>query len=58
MLAEPMVHASARRLARRGMTLDLWRYFHQLDDMATLARACADLKVVLDHFAGPIGIGP
>lgn len=58
MLAEPMVHAGAQRLGRRGMTLDLWCYFHQLGDVAVLARACPQVSLVLNHVGGPIGIGP
>ena len=58
MLTEPAVQAGARRLGARGMTLDLWCYFHQLDDVAVLARACPGVPIVLDHFGGPIGTGP
>ena len=58
MLTEPMVQAGARRLGARGMTLDLWCYFHQLDDVSALARACPGVTIVLDHFGGPIGSGP
>ena len=58
MLLEPVVQAGARRLGARGMTLDLWLYFHQMDEVAVLARACPDLTLVIDHFGGPIGAGP
>jgi len=58
MLTEPAVHAGARQLGARGLTLDLWCYFHQLDDVAALARACPDASLVLDHCGGPIGSGP
>ena len=58
MLTEPIVQTGARRLGARGMTLDLWCYFHQLDNVAVLARACPEVSIVLDHFGGPIGAGP
>lgn len=58
MLTEPAAQAGARRLGARGMTLDLWCYFHQLDDVATLVRACPQVAIVLNHFGGPIGTGP
>ncbi|MCY7305648.1 MAG: amidohydrolase family protein [Rhodoferax sp.] len=58
MLAEPAVQAGAQRLGARGMTLDLWCYFHQLGDVSALARACPGVTIVLDHFGGPIGTGP
>ena len=58
MLREPMVLEGAKCLAKRDLSLDAWLYFHQLDDVAALARACPDLTIVLDHCGGPIGLGP
>jgi L-fuconolactonase len=58
MLREIAVQAGAQRLARRGLSLDVWVYFHQLDDVRMLARACPDLTIVVDHAGGPIGLGP
>ena len=58
MLREAAVHSGARCLARRGLSLDAWLYFHQLDDVAALARACPDLTIVLNHCGGPVGLGP
>ena len=57
MLREAPVQAGARRLARRGLSLDVWLYFHQLGDVAALAGACPGLTIVVDHVGGPIGIG-
>ncbi|MEY4268062.1 MAG: hypothetical protein RIS90_2597 [Pseudomonadota bacterium] len=57
MLREPLVQAGARCLARRGLSLDTWAYFHQLDDVVALALACPDLIIVVDHVGGPLGIG-
>ena len=57
MLREPLVKAGARCLARCGLSLDTWAYFHQLDNVVALARACPDLMVVVDHVGGPLGIG-
>lgn len=58
MLREAAVQAGAARLARRGLSLDVWAYFHQLDEVLALARACPGLSIVLDHAGGPIGMGP
>lgn len=58
MLREAAVLAGARRLAVRGLSFDVWSYFHQLDDVLVLARACPELSIVVDHAGGPIGIGP
>jgi len=45
-------------LARRGLTFDAWLYHPQLPEVASLARAFPDTTIVLDHFGGPLGIGP
>jgi L-fuconolactonase len=58
MLREAAVQAGASQLARRGLSLDVWVYFHQLHDVLTLARGCPELTIVLDHAGGPIGMGP
>lgn len=57
MLRESRVQAGARRLALRGLSLDVWVYFHQLGDVAALARACPGLTIVVDHAGGVVGIG-
>ena len=57
MLCEARVQAGARCLARAGLSLDVWLYFHQLGDVVVLARACPDLPIVVDHCGGPLGIG-
>lgn len=48
----------ARVLADHGLTLDIWAYQTQLDDVVALARAIPTLTVVLDHCGGPLGVGP
>lgn len=58
MLRERAVQRGAAMLADRGHTLDVWLYFHQLDDVVELAIACPGLVIVVDHCGGPIGIGP
>ena len=58
MLREPQVQAGARCLARHGLSLDAWLFFHQLDDLLALATACPDLTIVIDHCGAPIGVGP
>jgi predicted TIM-barrel fold metal-dependent hydrolase len=45
-------------LARRGLTFDAWLYHPQLPELTDLARAFPDTTIVLDHFGGPLGIGP
>ena len=48
----------ARRLAARGLTLDVWLYHPQLLELETLAREVPDLNIVINHLGAPLGIGP
>jgi L-fuconolactonase len=43
-------------LGRLGLSYDAWLYHPQIDELADLARAFPDNKIVLDHVGGPIGI--
>jgi predicted TIM-barrel fold metal-dependent hydrolase len=45
-------------LAEMGLTFDAWFYFTQIDEFAELARAYPEVTIILDHFGGPLGIGP
>ena len=45
-------------LAPRGLSFEAWQYHHQLPLVTELARAHPDTTIVLDHFSGPLGIGP
>jgi predicted TIM-barrel fold metal-dependent hydrolase len=47
-----------RALGRFGLSLDAWVYHTQLDDLYELARAAEHVTVVIDHFGGPLGVGP
>ena len=58
MLREQRIQAGARRLAALDLSLDVWLFHHQLDDVAVLADAVPDLRIVLDHCGGPLGYGP
>jgi L-fuconolactonase len=46
------------RLLRLGMTFEAWLYHPQLGDLVDLLRAFPEQKVVLNHFGGPLGVGP
>lgn len=48
----------AALLARHGLSLDVWAYHTQHDEIYELARRIPDVTVVIDHFGGPIGVGP
>jgi predicted TIM-barrel fold metal-dependent hydrolase len=50
--------AGFAHLARRGLTFEAWCYHRQIPDVTALARAFPETTIVLDHFGGPLGIGP
>jgi predicted TIM-barrel fold metal-dependent hydrolase len=47
-----------KELGRRGLSFEAWLYHPQIGDVTDLARAFPDTTIVLDHFGGPLGIGP
>ena len=55
---EAAFRAGFARLATLGMTFEAWLYHPQLPDLLDLLRAFPEHKVVLDHFGGPLGVGP
>jgi predicted TIM-barrel fold metal-dependent hydrolase len=44
-------------LAARGLSFDACMYFHQLPELAALADAFPESRIILNHTGGPIGIG-
>jgi L-fuconolactonase len=44
-------------LGRLGLSFDAWLYHPQIGELADLARAFPQTKIVLNHVGGPIGIG-
>ena len=58
MLADPAVRAAVGVLARRGLSLDVWLYHPQLDELAALADTFEDLTIILNHVGSPILGGP
>ena len=45
-------------LAKRGLSFDAWLYHPQLEELIVLADLFEDTIIILDHFGGPLGIGP
>jgi predicted TIM-barrel fold metal-dependent hydrolase len=58
MLLRSDFRAGFAHLGPRNLTFEAWCYFHQIPEVADLARAFPDTTLILDHFGGPIGIGP
>ena len=40
------------------LSFDAWFYHHQLPEFVDLAKAFPGVTIILDHFGGPLGIGP
>jgi predicted TIM-barrel fold metal-dependent hydrolase len=50
--------AGFKHLGPRKLSFEVWCAHTQLPDAISLARAFPDTTIVLDHFGGPLGIGP
>ncbi|ETW96604.1 MAG: amidohydrolase [Candidatus Entotheonella gemina] len=63
-MAQPHLYMDANfrtgyaQLARFNMTFEGWCYHHQIKELTDLARAFPDTIIILDHFGGPLGVGP
>jgi L-fuconolactonase len=58
LLLRPDFRAGFAQLAPRQLSFEAWCYHHQIPEVTDLARAFPDTTIILDHFGGPIGIGP
>ncbi len=58
MLGEAKFRQGAAELVKRGMSFDAFFYHPQIPDLTEFARALPDLTIIMDHFGGPIAIGP
>lgn len=57
MLASDRFRAGFAQLGRLGLSFDAWLFFHQLDELADLARDFPDTRIILNHCGGILGIG-
>ena len=55
---EDQFQRGLEQLIDLNMVFDTWHYHNQISDLAVLAKALPSLKIVHDHFGGPLGIGP
>ena len=46
------------RLEKFGLSFEAWCYHTQIPDLIDLARAFPGTTIILNHFGGPLGIGP
>lgn len=58
LLCDPTFQKGVHLLTRLGLSLDVWIYHTQLDDVLRLAEACPETTIILNHVGGPLGIGP
>ena len=45
-------------LENKDLSFEAWQYHHQIKQVTLLAKEHPNLKIVLNHFSGPLGIGP
>ena len=47
-----------RALGQKGLTYDAWHYHYQNQAFTALAKSVPETIFILDHFGGPVGVGP
>jgi len=45
-------------LAPRGLSFDAWLYHPQIHELVDLAQEYPETSIIINHFGGPVGIGP
>ena len=58
MLLDAKFQEGFARLAPLGLSFDAWLFHPQIPDLTALARTFPDTQIILDHFGGPLGLGP
>jgi L-fuconolactonase len=58
LLGEDGFRAGVRTLGRLGFAYDAMAYHTQLDELGELARACPDVRIVVNHLGIPLAGGP
>jgi predicted TIM-barrel fold metal-dependent hydrolase len=46
------------RLAEYKLSFDAWLYHPQISELTALAHTHPEVTIIVDHFGGPLGIGP
>ena len=55
---DPDFREGFAELAPRGLSFEAWCYHPQIPEVIDLARAFPTTAIILNHFGGPLGIGP
>ena len=58
MLADATFREGFAQLAPLNMSFEAWCYHPQIAEVTDLARAFPDTTIILNHFGGPLSIGP
>jgi predicted TIM-barrel fold metal-dependent hydrolase len=58
LLGDKLFRQGFAELAPLGLSFDAWLYHAQIPELTALARAFPGTPIILDHFGGPLGIGP
>lgn len=53
-LLDPAFRDGVRAMQRFGLSLDVWCFHSQLDELADLASACPEITIILDHLGTPL----
>jgi predicted TIM-barrel fold metal-dependent hydrolase len=57
LLADPQFRKGFACLGPLGLTFDAWLFHPQIPELADLARAFPNQRIVMDHCGGPAGLG-
>ncbi len=58
LMDDPAFRRGLRRLPAHDLTFEAWIYHPQIKSLTEVARECPEVKIVLNHFGGPLGVGP
>src|SRR3954467_5590308 len=58
LMDDPDFRRGLKRLPAHDLTFEAWIYHPQIRTLTEVARECPEVKIVLNHFGGPLGVGP
>ncbi|HUC72288.1 MAG TPA: amidohydrolase family protein [Stellaceae bacterium] len=58
LMDDPAFRRGLKRLPAHDLTFEAWIYHPQIKTLTEVARESPEVKIVLNHFGGPLGVGP
>ena len=58
LMNDPGFRRGLKRLPAHGLAFEAWIYHPQIGTLTEVARECPEVPIVLNHFGGPLGVGP